>query len=122
VLVPGKVNDVPATKTAGRSEFGRLLEGGVGIWEYQGTMFHPKLMIVDGRFSTIGTANFDGRSFRLNEEINIASDDPDLAARLEEGYARDLARSRPYSLSEWKSRPLTQRISEWALQPFKSQL
>ena len=122
VLVPGKVNDVPATKTAGRSDFGRLLSGGVGIWEYEGTMFHPKLMVVDGRFSTIGTANFDVRSFRLNEEINLASDDPRLAAALEASYARDLGRARPYTLSAWRSRPLTQRIAEWALQPFRSQL
>jgi cardiolipin synthase len=122
VLVPGKVNDVPATKSAGRAAFGRLLAGGVGIWEYQGTMFHPKLMVVDGRFSTLGSANFDGRSFHLNEEINVASDDPSLAERLEEDYARDLARARPYTLAEWESRPLTQRISEWLLQPFKSEL
>jgi len=122
VLVPGKVNDVPATKSAGRAAFGRLLAGGVGIWEYRGTMFHPKLMVVDGRFSTLGSANFDGRSFRLNEEINVASDDPSLAERLEEGYERDLARSRRYTLAEWERRPLTQRISEWLLQPFKPQL
>ncbi len=122
VLVPGKVNDVPATKSAGRAAFGRLLAGGVGIWEYQGTMFHPKLMVVDGRFSTLGSANFDGRSFRLNEEINMASDDISLAARLEEDYARDLAKAKPYTLAEWEKRPLTQRLSEWLLQPFKSQL
>ncbi|HET7451227.1 MAG TPA: phospholipase D-like domain-containing protein [Thermoanaerobaculia bacterium] len=122
VLVPGKVNDVPATKTAGRADFGPLLAAGVGIWEYAGTMFHPKLMVIDGRFSTIGTANFDGRSFRLNEEINLASDDPRLAAALEASFARDLSRARRYTLAEWRQRPLVQRISEWALRPLKSQL
>jgi len=122
VLVPGKVNDVPATKTAGRADFGRLLAGGVRIWEYEGTMFHPKLMVVDGRLSTIGSANFDARSFHLNEEINLVSDDPRLAAELEASFERDLSRARPYTLAQWKSRSLAQRISEWALQPFKSQL
>jgi cardiolipin synthase len=122
ILVPGRVNDVPATKTAGRAAFGRLLAGGVRIWEYRGTMFHPKLMIVDGRFSTVGSANFDARSFRLNEEVNLASDDPRFAADLEADFDRDLSRARPYTLAEWNSRPLAQRLGEWALRPFRSQL
>jgi len=122
VLVPGKVNDVPATKTAGRAAFCDLLAGGVRIWEYEGTMFHPKLMIVDRRFSTIGSANFDDRSFRLNEELNLVSDDRALAETLDAGFERDLARARPYTYAEWKSRSLGQRISEWALRPFRSQL
>lgn len=122
ILVPGKVNDVPATKTAGRAAFGDLLAGGVGIWEYGGTMFHQKSMVVDGLFATLGSANFDNRSFRLNEEDNLVTDDRETAARLEEMFERDLARARPYTLSEWKHRSLGQRMSEWALQPFRSQL
>ena len=122
VLVPGAVNDVPATKTAGRAAFGPLLAGGVRIFEYRGTMFHPKLMIVDGRFSTVGSANFDDRSFRLNEELNLVSGDPGIAAVLEASFGRDLARSRPYTEAEWRARPLGQRIAEWALRPFRSQL
>ena len=122
VLVPGKVNDVPATKTAGRAAFGDLLAGGVRIWEYEGTMFHPKLMIVDRRFSTIGSANFDDRSFRLNEELNLVSDDAALAGTLDAAFERDLARARPYTYAEWKGRSLAQRISEWAIRPFRSQL
>ena len=72
VIVPSdEQNDVPATKAAGRSAFGPLLEGGVKIYEYQPTMFHLKTMVVDGIFSTVGSANFDDRSFHLNEEINL---------------------------------------------------
>jgi len=122
ILVPGKVNDVPATKTAGRMAFGDLLRGGVGIWEYGGTMFHQKSMVVDGLFATLGSANFDNRSFRLNEEVNLVACDAGTARRLEEMFERDLARARPYSYAEWRDRPLTQRISEWALRPFRSQL
>jgi cardiolipin synthase len=122
VLVPGTVNDVPATKTAGRAAFGKLLEGGVGIWEYEGTMFHQKSMVVDGLFATLGSANFDNRSFRLNEEDNVVTSDAATARRLEEMFERDLARSRPYSYAQWRSRSLAQRLSEWALRPFRSEL
>ena len=122
ILVPGKVNDVPATKTAGRAAFGDLLAGGVGIWEYGGTMFHQKSMVVDGRFATLGSANFDNRSFRLNEEDNLVTDDAETARRLEEMFERDLARARAYTLEEWKARPFSQRVTEWAVQPFRSQL
>jgi cardiolipin synthase len=122
ILVPGKVNDVPATKTAGRAAFGDLLKGGVGIWEYSGTMFHQKSMVVDGLFATLGSANFDNRSFRLNEEDNLVTHDAATASRLEEMFDRDLAHARPYTYAQWRSRTLGQRISEWALRPFRSQL
>src|SRR5262249_46507634 len=71
VIVPGEVNDVPATKAGGRASFGDLLRGGVKIFEYRPTMFHPKTMSVDGLFATVGSTNFDNRSFRLNDEINL---------------------------------------------------
>jgi cardiolipin synthase len=122
ILVPGKVNDVPATKTAGRAAFGDLLAGGIGIWEYGGTMFHQKSMVVDGLFATLGSANFDNRSFRLNEEANLVTCDAATARVLEEMFERDLARARRYTYAEWRSRPLSQRLSEWALRPFRSQL
>jgi cardiolipin synthase len=122
ILVPGPVNDVPATKTAGRAAFGELLEGGAGIWEYGGTMFHQKSMVVDGLFATLGSANFDNRSFRLNEEANVVTADAATAQRLEEMFERDLARSRPYTYAQWRSRSLAQRLSEWALRPFRSEL
>ncbi len=122
ILVPGKVNDVPATRTAGRAAFGDLLKGGVGIWEYGGTMFHQKSMVVDGLFATLGSANFDNRSFRLNEEDNLVTHDTATARRLEEMFDRDLAHARRYTYEEWKSRPLSQRLSEWAVRPFRSQL
>ena len=122
ILVPGKVNDVPATKTAGRAAFGDLLAGGIGIWEYGGTMFHQKSMVVDGLFATLGSANFDNRSFRLNEEANVVTCDAGTARVLEEMFERDLARARPYTYAEWRTRPLVQRLSEWALRPFRSQL
>ena len=123
VIVPSdEQNDVPATKVAGRSFLGPLLAGGVKIYEYQPTMFHLKTMVVDGIFATIGSTNFDNRSFRLNDEINLTVYDREIGHRLEEMFLRDLARSRPYTLDEWRRRPLKQRLSEWLILPFRSEL
>ena len=123
VIVPSdEHNDVPATKAAGRSSFGRLLEGGVKIFEYQPTMFHPKTMVVDGIFSTVGSANFDERSFHLNEEINLFVYDNAFAGLMKQRYERDLQKSRPYTAAMWKARPLTKRVTEWLVGPFRSEL
>jgi cardiolipin synthase len=123
VIVPSdEHNDVPATKAAGRADFGPLLEGGVKMFEYQPTMFHLKTMVVDGIFSTVGSANFDERSFHLNEEINLFVYDADFAGKMRERYQRDLTRCRPYTLAMWRQRPLKKRFSEWLAGPFRSEL
>jgi len=123
VIVPSdEQNDVPATKAAGRSSFGPLLEGGVKIYEYQPTMFHLKTMVVDGIFSTVGSANFDDRSFHLNEEINLFVYDAAFAGLMKERYRRDQSRCRPYTTAMWKQRPLKKRLTEWLVKPFRSEL
>lgn len=122
ILVPGKINDVPATKAAGRARFGELLRGGVKMYEYQPTMFHPKAMVVDRVFATIGSANFDDRSFELNDEINLTVYNAALAERLEAMFERDLKLSRPYTYAAWNSRSVAERFTEWLLMPFRSQL
>ena len=122
ILVPGQVNDVPATKAGGRSAFGKLLRGGVKIYEYQSTMFHPKTMVVDGVFSTIGSTNFDNRSFRRNDEINLTVFDENVGRRLERMFLKDLERARLYTYDAWKARPWKERLFEWAVLPFRSEL
>ncbi len=123
VIVPSdEHNDVPATKAAGRSNFGPLLAGGVKIFEYQPTMFHLKTMVVDGIFSTVGSANFDERSFHLNEEVNLFVYDSAFAGLMKERYERDLSRCRPYTLAMWNARPLKKRVTEWLARPFQSEL
>jgi len=123
VIVPSdEQNDVPATKAAGRSTFGPLLEGGVKIFEYQPTMFHLKTMVVDGIFSTVGSANFDERSFHLNEEVNLFVYDPAFAVQMKESYRRDLARCRPYTAPMWRERSLKKRVMELLATPFRSEL
>lgn len=122
VIVPGHVNDVPATKAGGRSSFGALLRGGVHIFEFQPTMFHPKTMVVDGVFATVGSTNFDNRSFRLNDEINLTMYDAAVASKMEELFRKDQKRCRPYTLADYERRSLKDRLFEWAVLPFRSEL
>jgi cardiolipin synthase len=122
ILVPGKVNDVPATKAAGKAGFGELLRAGIRIYEYQPTMLHTKTMVVDSLFATVGSTNFDNRSFRLNEELNLTVADMGFAHRLEEIFLEDLGHSRLYTYEEWSHRPWRERLVEWAIAPFRSQL
>ncbi|MEO8585768.1 MAG: phospholipase D-like domain-containing protein [Acidobacteriota bacterium] len=123
VIVPSdEHNDVPATKAAGRSSFGPLLAGGVKIFEYQPTMFHLKTMVVDGVFSTVGSANFDDRSFHLNEEINLFAYDGAFARQMKDSYRRDEAKCRPYTLAMWRERSLLKRVTEWLTAPIRSEL
>ncbi len=85
-------------------------------------MIHTKTMVVDSLFSTVGSTNFDNRSFRLNEELNLTVADADFARRLEEIFEEDLRHSRIYTYQEWSHRPVKERLLEWAVAPFRSQL
>jgi cardiolipin synthase A/B len=122
ILIPGKINDVPVTKASARSRFGELLRAGAKIYEYQPTMMHAKTMIVDGVFATVGSTNFDNRSFRYNDEIDLEIYDEDVAGRLEQMFETDLTRSRPYTYEQWANRTMWERFTEWALLPVRSQL
>lgn len=82
LLLPGKHNDQPATKAAGRTAYGELLKGGVKIYEFQPTMIHSKTMVIDGIFSVLGSSNFDARSAQINEELDITIYD--------EGFGREM--------------------------------
>ena len=122
LLLPGLNNDQPLTKSAGRTAYGRLLEGGVKIFEYEPTMMHVKSMVVDGVFSMIGSSNLDARSAEINEELDVVVYDRDFAHEMEEMFTRDLTRSREYTLVQFRSRPLWERVSEFMALPFRGQL
>jgi cardiolipin synthase len=122
ILVPGEINDLPVTKAGGRSKFGELLRAGAKIYEYRPTMMHAKTMVVDGLFATVGSTNFDNRSFRYNDEIDLAVYDAGIAARLQGLFEADLAASRPYTYEQWVHRPAVKRFTEWILAPVRPQL
>lgn len=113
ILTPGKHADHLLTRTSSRRLYGELLKAGAEIYEYKPSMIHSKVMIVDGVWSVVGSTNLDNRSFALNDEVNLAALQPDLAARLHEDFARDLAESASVSYEEWKHRPLFERAHEW---------
>lgn len=122
LLLPGPHHDQPLTQAAGRTAYGKLLEGGVRIFEYQPTMIHAKTMVADGLFSMVGSSNLDARSSEINEEIDLVVYDPEFGRRMEEAFEKDFAQSRPYTLEEFRNRSLWERFWEWAVIPFRSQL
>jgi cardiolipin synthase A/B len=113
ILVPGGKSDHVMTRSSSRRTYGPLLLAGVEIFEYQPSMVHAKIMVIDGLWSVIGTTNMDNRSFGLNDEVNLASVDPQLAANLEQQFQQDISKADPESYDKWKRRPLWQRFVEW---------
>src|ERR1043166_8506690 len=122
LLLPGANNDQPLTKSAGRTAYGKLLEGGVKIFEYEPTMNHEKSMVVDGLFSMFGSTNLDARSSAINEELDVVVYDEKFGHEMENVFAKDLSQSREYTLNEFNKRSLWERVNEWLAIPFRSQL
>jgi cardiolipin synthase len=99
-------------KYASRHAYDRLLSLGIEIHEYQPTMMHTKVLVVDGMISMFGSANFDNRSLELNEELNVAVASRDLAARLTTDFEQDLRVSRRLELASWRQRSFVQKARE----------
>jgi cardiolipin synthase len=112
IIVPGPITDAGLVRRASRAKWGPLLEAGVQIYEYQPTMYHHKVMVVDDYWVSVGSANFDNRSFRLNDEANLNVSDETFARAQAEVFAQDRARSQKVTLEEWRSRPVTERLEE----------
>lgn len=121
LLLPGPNNDQPLTKSAGRTAYGKMLEGGVKIFEYQPTMIHEKTMVIDGLFSMFGSSNLDARSSEINEELDVVVYDQNFGRAMESVFEKDLAAAREYTLEDFKKRTLWERASEWLMIPFRSQ-
>lgn len=112
IMVAARYNDNWLAHHNSVRVYGRLLEAGVEILEYNRTMLHHKTMVVDGRWFTIGTTNFDNRSFAHNEENNTCGYDETVARRLHEMFERDSAGCDRLTLSQWKQRGLWRKTQE----------
>lgn len=112
ILVPGSKSDHLMTRSSSRGSYGPLLESGVEIYEYQPSMIHAKIMVVDGLWSVVGTTNLDNRSFGLNDEVNLAALDPQLAATLVQQFDNDVTKSLRQTYQRWKNRPVWERFTE----------
>jgi len=112
LLLEGDRTDAKSVKDASRNDYQQLLDAGVEIHEFLPTMMHVKAMVVDGVWSLFGSANFDNRSFELNDELIVAVADRSLAERLEGDFAADLARSRRIEPDLWRHRSWVERARE----------
>lgn len=121
-LVLPSINDSAFGRAASRSRWGPLLEAGAEIHLYTAAMYHPKTMAVDDLFVTVGSANFDNRSFAINDEIAVNVLDARLAADHRRMFDGDLRRSVRYTLEEHKARPLHIRLADEFCGLFRSQL
>ncbi len=122
IITPGTKIDSEIVRQASRARWGELLEAGVQIAEYQPTMFHCKVLVVDGLFSSVGSTNFDNRSFRLNDEANLNVIDTALAREQVAVFEADLRHTRPITLAAWRERPWREKLAERAASLLQSQL
>ena len=114
LLTEGTITDAMPVKHASRYRYQLLLDQGVEIFEYRPTMMHTKVLVADGVFSVIGSANFSNRSFELNDEITIGVSDPELAAELTRDFEADSRSSERLDAATWsKQRSFDGKLNEW---------
>jgi cardiolipin synthase len=122
IIVPGKHTDARVGRWAAQGLYGELLAVGIRIYEYQPTMMHCKVMVIDGVWSSVGSANFDDRSFRLNDEANLNVFSTDLAREQTRLIDADIQQSRLMVLRKWRHRKFGRRIYERLALLLRSQL
>ncbi|HEX9166112.1 MAG TPA: phospholipase D-like domain-containing protein [Gemmatimonadales bacterium] len=122
IIVPGKYIDFKVVRKASRARWGPLLEAGIEIYEYQPTMYHTKVMVVDEHWVSVGSTNFDSRSFRLNDEANLNVMDPGLAGELLDHFEADKRRSRLVTPESWRARPWQEKAKDRLAALFRAQL
>jgi cardiolipin synthase len=112
IITPGKHMDAETVRKASRARWGDLLQSGIEISEYQPTMYHCKVLVVDGLWISVGSTNFDNRSFALNDEANLNILDPAFAARQIAIFEQDRAHATPITFAQWQQRPFTEKVVE----------
>ena len=122
IIVPGKYIDTKAVRVASKHMWGPLLKAGIEIHEFRPTMFHVKVMIVDEYLVSVGSTNFDDRSFHLNDESNLNIYDKGFAEAQVAIFEADLARSRAVDYRVWKKRPWSEKLAERVIWLAHSQL
>ena len=122
IIVPGRHNDSWMVRRASRSNWGRFLANGGELYEYEPTMFHCKVLVIDGLWTSVGSTNFDTRSFRLNDEANLNVYDKAFAERQTADFENDLKRARRVTYEEWKGRPWYDRVIDNVVAFFEPQL
>ncbi|GKT21086.1 phospholipase D-like domain-containing protein [Acidovorax sp. SUPP3334] len=122
LITPGEHTDTETVKAASRATWGELLQAGAEIYEYEPTMYHCKVMIVDQLMVSVGSTNFDNRSFRLNDEANLNVYDAPFAQRQTLVFEDDIKHSRRVTYEDWLDRPLKEKLAEKAASLLQTQL
>jgi len=112
IMISGKHNDNWLARKNSTRLYGQLLEAGVTVLEYNRTMLHQKTLVVDGQWVSIGTTNFDNRSFAQNEETSVCVNDAELAAFMEETFRGDMCACDRVELEAWQRRGLVAKSLE----------
>ncbi|KFL36278.1 phospholipase D-like domain-containing protein [Arenimonas donghaensis] len=122
VLVPGEHIDSEVVRIASKKLWGPLLEAGAEVYEYNSTMMHVKMIIVDNFMVSVGSTNFDERSFQLNDEASLNVYDREFALAMTEVFERDMRQTETYDYQKWEQRPWTEKFMETVVIPLRSQL
>jgi cardiolipin synthase len=122
LVVPGRYLDSVLVRLASKRRWGRLLAAGVEIFEYQPTMMHNKMLILDGRLVSVGSTNFDMRSFDLNDEASLNIYSTAFSTQMTAVMNADLQHATPYTLDIWQRRSWSEKLGELLVRPLESQL
>ena len=114
IMIPSEdATDAPITQHASHHHYGTLLKGGVKIYDYHRTLLHQKTIVVDGQCASVGSTNFDDRSFEINDEVSLVVYDENISRELEETFEKDLQHATEVNLEEWKRRPATHKLRDF---------
>lgn len=112
IIFPSQ-SDAGVVYYAGRSFYTELLQADVRIFELKGSVLHAKTTVVDGLWSTVGSSNFDIRSFMHNSEINVIVLGDPFGRTMESAFQEDIRNSREVKLDDWERRSPAERVKEW---------
>jgi cardiolipin synthase len=122
-MIPAtEASDSPLVQHASHHHYGTLLKGGVQLFDYQRTLLHQKVIVVDSCWAALGSTNFDDRSFEVNDEISLAIYDEPIARELEATFERDLEHATEVHLEAWKRRPALHKLRDFGAFLFNEQL
>lgn len=122
LMLPGGKTDSPFVARAGRHLYRNLIDDGVEIYEYQPTLCHQKIVVVDDCWSLVGSTNMDARSLELNGELSVGIDSTEIAAVLKEAFRRDLKDARRIEAQDLAASPWHQRWFNALAYQFHEQL
>jgi cardiolipin synthase len=119
LLVCGKHIDKQIVRRASRYHWGKLIKAGVEVYEFDPTLYHVKMVIIDDRMVSIGSANFDERSCVLNDELNVILHSKEQVVLHVINFDEDKANAHQVTLEDWKGRSVRQKVLDAAVQLFR---